>query len=105
MPEEFTTNSLKGETVEGTMKQKYVPTEGTTIATFTVSGGAECPAALKGSKSLTGSITSELNEATGEQEFTATSGSELKYAGQTATYTAKEKFETENKASVVTRTP
>lgn len=104
VPATITTRSMKSEIVTTTDKQKYVPTEGTTFVTFSVGGGAECSAALKGSKSVTGSATAVDNEATGEQEFTSTSGSELKFAGQNATVTGKSTFDTQDGTPLVART-
>lgn len=85
--EELSTNSLKAES-NGT-KIKYVPTSGATYMTISVSG-ATCPEALKGTKEVKGQATAAV-EGTGSvkgaiQSFTATSGSELTYGGQAATF-------------------
>jgi hypothetical protein len=100
----LTTNSLKSTTVSGTMSQKYEPTSGTTFFTILV-GGASCPVALKGNKSFTGQLTAGINEATGVQEFTETSGSALKFGGQTAKFISNNKFCTEDGTQVFPRTP
>lgn len=105
VPTTITTNELKSATVSATTQQKYEPSSGSTFVTFTI-GGTSCPAALKGSKSVTGSATAEVtNEESGVQEFTATSGSALKYAGQVATFISKNKFATPGGAQVFPRTP
>jgi hypothetical protein len=79
---ELTTNTLKAESNE--MKVKYEPSGSTPFITIAVSG-ASCPEALKGNKEVTGQATAEVPEGAIE-EFTSTSGSALKYAGQAATY-------------------
>lgn len=105
VPATITTNLLKSKTEAGTTKQKYEPESGTTFVTFTVAG-TSCPAALKGSKSVTGTATSEVtNEAGGVQSFTATSGSALKYAGQAASFISSNKFATEGGAQVFPKQP
>lgn len=106
VPAALTTNLLKSATVPGTMTQKYEVEAGTTLATLTFSG-ALCPTILTISpKKLTGSLTAEVNEASGGvEEFTTTSGSALKVAGQTATFVSKNRFATENEARVTARTP
>jgi len=104
VPTSITTNSLKSETVTATDKQKYTPTSGTVFVTINVTG-AECPVAFKGEKNVTGSAVSVNNETTGEQEFTTTSGSELKFGGQNATFTSKNTFDTSNGTQVKATTP
>jgi len=74
--------SLSGLATEvgGVPAVSFSPAEGSTIATFTI-GGASCPAALKGAKSLTGGLTG-VPDSSGTYAF---SGAGLKYAGQNAT--------------------
>jgi len=83
--------SLTGLATEagGVPAASFSPTEGSTIATFTI-GGASCPAALKGGKSLTGGLTGVPNSS-GTYAF---SGAGLKYAGQTATLSGQATPET-----------
>jgi hypothetical protein len=85
--EELSTNMLKAESSE--TKIKYEPASAGPIMSVTVAG-AGCPEALKGTKEVTGQVTA-LVEGAGSfngtiQNFTATSGSSLKYGGQPATY-------------------
>jgi hypothetical protein len=62
---------------------KYEPV-GTRFITFAVS---KCSSAvLNGNKEITGSAVAKVPEMGKTQSFTATSGSALKYAGQTATF-------------------
>lgn len=83
------TNSLKSVTTRTGAESyatKYTPTSGTAFVTVEVNG---CTVeALNGSKEVTGSATAVSKvgmETATKQEFTATSGSELKFGGQAAT--------------------
>ncbi len=68
----------------------FSPAEKTTIATFTISG-ASCPWALKGNKSLTGSLTG-VPDPFGNYVFSGDEG--LKFYGVTATFSAQATLET-----------
>jgi hypothetical protein len=79
-------STLSTETLKSSsnlMTIKYEPT-GTKFITIAVSGCSS--AVLNGNKEVTGSAVAEVPEMGKTQSFTATSGSALKYAGQTATF-------------------
>lgn len=98
----ITTNKLKFETGETTVK--YMPASGETIATITISGCSV--GALNGAKELKGSMVASVQEEVpGSQEFTATSGSSLKFAGQTATLLETIDTQTTNGQLVVFEKP
>jgi hypothetical protein len=80
VPSTISTETLKSETVE--MKDVITPALGETFTTITVSGCST--SALNGSKSITGKA-SGINTNGMTTEFTASSGSELKFGGQNAT--------------------
>jgi hypothetical protein len=105
VPSELTTNSLKAITTAGTMRQKYTPTSGSVFIKINITGPETCNAALKGEKEITGSASSEYTESTGVQFFNASTGSELKYAGQSASFISENTFETENGTKVAPTTP
>jgi hypothetical protein len=83
VPATLETNTVKSETSE--MNDVISPAAGTAFITIPVSG-AECPAALKGSKEVAGKA-SGVNTTGTTTEFTTTSGSALTFGGQTATLT------------------
>jgi hypothetical protein len=83
VPASISTETLKSESNE--MNIKYMPASGETFAVITVSGCSNT--ALNGKKSLTGSAQSVVEAGTPElQQWTSSSGSALKFAGQSATF-------------------
>jgi len=103
VPTTITTNKLKSETKE--MSSIYKPESGETFVVIKVSG---CSVeALNGEKPVTGSATSLVTEAEPlTQEFSASSGSALKFGGQTATFINKTKLHTTaDKVPVAAETP
>lgn len=98
VPEKITTNTLKSETKE--MKAIYTPASGETFVTITVSG---CSVeGLNGAKPVTGSASAVVTEETPTTaEFSATSGSALKFGGQTATFIGKAHIATSPGGQVV----
>jgi hypothetical protein len=77
----LSTETLKSESKEMTIKYEPV---GSKFITIAVSGCSS--AVLNGNKEVTGSAVAEVPSPGKVQSFTATSGSALKYAGQTATF-------------------
>jgi hypothetical protein len=96
--EPITTTKLKTTAAqpEATQKVWFEPESGTKIATLSISGCSISE--LNGSKELTGTIVGVVPSAETEQsqiEFTTTSGSSLKLAGASATYTGETEAEGE----------
>jgi hypothetical protein len=96
--EPITTTKLKttAAQVEKTQKVTFEPESGTKIATLSISSCSI--SGLNGEKELTGSIVGVVPATATEQsliQFTSTSGSSLKLAGQTATYTGSTEAENE----------
>lgn len=96
--EPITTTKLKTTAAqpEATQKVWFEPESSTKIATLSITSCSI--GALNGSKELTGTIVGVVPSAETEQstiEFTTTSGSSLKLAGQTATYTGETEAEGE----------
>lgn len=96
--EPITTAKLKTTAAEeaGTTKEWLEPESGTRIATLSISGCSI--SALNGEKELTGTMVGVVPSAETEQcllEFTTTSGSSLKLAGSSATYTGSTEAEAE----------
>jgi hypothetical protein len=103
VPATIKTKALTVSTKE--MNVNYVPKEGTTFVTIPIEG-ATCPAALKGNKEVTGSASAVVSAAEPTSaEFTTTSGSALKFGGQTATFIFKAHSKTKEGTTVALETP
>lgn len=88
-------------------KTKFTPENAEKkFAAATVTGCIGAAAPLNGEKSLTGTATMTTPQTTPTiSEFTSTSGSELKFGGQTATFTGKTQIHTFAGVSVALETP
>ncbi len=103
VPATIKTTALSVSTKE--MNVNYVPKEGTTFVVIPIEG-ATCPAALKGEKAVTGSASAVVSEAEPTSaEFTSTSGSALKFGGQTATFIFKAHSATKEGTTIALETP
>jgi hypothetical protein len=99
---EITTNTLKAETKE--MNVNFTPAVSETFVTITISGCSV--GALNGEKPVTGSASAVFTEeAPNTAEFTATSGSVLKFGGQAATFIGKAHSKTAEGTTVAFETP
>jgi hypothetical protein len=98
----FSSNKLKAASPE--MGITFSPESGETIATITIE---KCSTpALNGAKALKGTAKATVNEKTPQsQEFTSTSGSSLTFGGQTATFTGKSHWRTEDGTVLAAETP
>jgi hypothetical protein len=81
----------------------FAPTVGTEFVTFEF-GGASCPAAFKGSKTLSGKMVALAASPT-SLEFTSTSGNELTFAGQPLQFTAVIHYKTADGTLIAYETP
>jgi hypothetical protein len=91
VPATITTNKSKMESIDntttGTMQQKFTPESGEIFTGIVISGCTGGAAILNGTKNVTGTATSEVLAASPTSaEFTSTTGSALKFGGQTATF-------------------
>jgi hypothetical protein len=102
VPATITTNTLSVATKE--MSVDYKPKEGETFVTINVSGCSV--GALNGAKPVTGSASTVVTEEEPTSgEFTATSGSALKFGGQTATLIGKTHAKTKEGTTVALEAP
>jgi hypothetical protein len=108
---EFTTGAISGQLEEagGVVKDKLTPKTGETLASvsFANKSGGTCPATVKGTKNLKGSIIANLPQAGTEQahrklEFTATSGSKVTLGENTAELTGGTEIELASKEALGT---
>lgn len=103
VPEPISTNPLSIES--NGMKVNYSPPAGMPFGEITIEG-ATCPVFLVGRKPVTGTASGEVTEGSPTTvEFTATSGSALKFGGQAATFIANGMVRTPEGADISLETP
>ena len=112
VPATIETAELRLTTVDeasGEMFIKYTPVSGTKVFTMNISNaaGKTCPEALRGEKTAEGSVRARIDSSDKRmQTFDSTSGSELKFGGQPALFTATVHFKnTATGRTVASETP
>ena len=112
VPATIETVELKVTTVDqesGEMFFKVAPVSGSQFVTLTISNAPEktCPEALRGSKTVEGNVWGRVDTSDKRMmTFDSTSGSELRFGGQPALFTATVHFKNKNTGrTVASETP